>query len=365
MRQFVVCYPEKIYGWERVLRVSYLDQKSLLRDFKERIRLAADLKLDFQKTEHICMFDDYTYEEYRQTIDSWRDNHAIEAGMSHSEFYFLNHLLDVDDFCQFEPDNTGYLVKLPQVYKLSDWFDRFNSFRNTGASFMELSKFDKTGFIVVPRLFSESECDAFTEHFMELRKAGPYPDDITGDASNAFPRLLNMHRSDSVAMGYVFDLRITSIVRDLLGEDFLALQSMFYFKPGSSLGQAWHQDQYYFKAPCIAAWLAVSDANISNGCLHMVDDRLPLLPVHKADPTKSFTNIEIDVTGYFSHPLEVKKGDVIFFDGLVPHSSQPNDSDSFRSSLISHYARAEVRQIAKGYNPVYSSDRQEMFLEEI
>ena len=176
--------------------------------------------------------------------------------------------------------------------------------------------------------------------------------------------MLNMHRWDKKAEDFLFDQRITEIIWSLLGE-YLALQTMVYFKPGGSLGQAWHQDSYYFKLKSMAAWLALDDATTDNGCLNIVPGQFDMLPVIEADPTESFTDIMADVDVSKAYPLELKRGDVAFFDGYVVHGSGKSNSSSSRGALISHYCSVDERSIAAGYNPLLTADKREINLIEL
>jgi phytanoyl-CoA hydroxylase len=61
--------------------------------------------------------------------------------------------------------------------------------------------------------------------------------------------------------------QVFAVLTDLYGEEPLAAQSMFYFKPPQSRGQVLHQDNYYLKVEtgtCIAAWTAIDVADPDN-----------------------------------------------------------------------------------------------------
>jgi ectoine hydroxylase-related dioxygenase (phytanoyl-CoA dioxygenase family) len=150
---------------------------------------------------------------------------------------------------------------------------------------------------------------------------------------------------------------------DLLGEEALAAQSMFYYKPPGARGQALHQDNFYLKVEpgtCIAAWVAIDPADQENGGMVVVpkSQNEPIYCPHEADPAVSFTRHEVDVPeGMSAVPVDLEPGDVLFFNGSVIHGSYPNTSKTrFRRSFICHYAGKSVCKISNFYNPLYRAD---------
>jgi ectoine hydroxylase-related dioxygenase (phytanoyl-CoA dioxygenase family) len=64
-------------------------------------------------------------------------------------------------------------------------------------------------------------------------------------------------------------------MRELLHDDVLAANCMFYYKPPGSRGQAMHQDNFYLLLEpntCVAAWTAIDDPDPENGGMYLVSD---------------------------------------------------------------------------------------------
>lgn len=228
----------------------------------------------------------------------------------------------------------------------------------------QLEQWERDGYIVLRDLFSSEETQSLLEHFMQLHANGPVEgffsplplDESNGDLLRAYPRMLHPHRWDGVARRYLLDRRFEALLHELLGEKPLAAQSMFYFKPPGARGQALHQDNFYLKvAPgtCVAAWVALDAADEQNGGLFVVpgSHKLDVLCPHAADLSKSFTIEEVDVpAGMSAVPVELKAGDVLFFNGSVIHGSFSNTArNRFRRSFICHYVPASTREIADWY----------------
>ena len=235
-------------------------------------------------------------------------------------------------------------------------------------------QFREDGYLVAQGLFRE-EATEMKELFMTLHAAGPIPgyfhpvpaEEAGGDILKQYPRMMHPHRYNKKAMDYMLHPKVMHILADLYGEEPLAAQSMFYFKPPGAKGQALHQDNFYLKVEpgtCIAAWTAVDAADEENGGLFVVPEsnRFDILCPHRADPSVSFTREEVDVPeGYQPVPVIMEAGDVLFFNGSVIHGSYPNtSSDRFRRAFICHYANASATKIGKHYKPLYHHDGREV-----
>ena len=230
-------------------------------------------------------------------------------------------------------------------------------------------QFEEKGYLNVAGLFSKTEADTFIDHYMQLRQEGSKPGDyigvepISNDPLKKFPRMIHMHRWDPVSLDWMLDKRIAETMTGLLNAEPYAVQTMLYFKPPKSRGQALHQDQYYLRVQpgtCIAAWMALDACDEENGCLQVVpgSQNWPLLCTVKADTAVSFTDITVPIPkGTPVEPVIMAPGDVLFFSGQVIHGSGPNrSSDRFRRSLIGHYIAGEAQKVAEFYHPALRMD---------
>lgn len=230
----------------------------------------------------------------------------------------------------------------------------------------QLQQFHKDGFLVVRGLMNKAEAQSLIDHFMTLHQQGvkgqltgyhaPAREDSNGDILRHFPRMMHPHNWDEVSMKYMLDTRYHEVLRSLYADEVLAAQSMLYFKPPGARGQALHQDNFYLKvAPgtCMAAWLALDDADEENGGMFIVpgSHQVGVLCPHPADPQKSFTVEEVDIpNGMTPVACNLKAGDVLFFNGSVIHGSYPNQSqDRFRRAFICHYMSASSTEISQWY----------------
>ena len=245
------------------------------------------------------------------------------------------------------------------------------SVRERALSDQQVSSYHRDGYLVVAGLFTPAEVAELRDTFTAQAANGPVPglSDThwalgPDDPLARYPRMMHPHRHldkpvGSLAMKYMLDRRVGDMLFDLLGEEAIAAQSMFYFKPPGARGQAFHQDNFYLKVEpgnCIAAWVAVDDADEANGTLVVVpgSHRMDVVCPEQSDTTRFFSKDHIPLPpGMREQRLDLAAGDCLFFNGTLIHGSYPNTSTRFRRSFISHYANKSCREIAKFYFPLY------------
>lgn len=229
----------------------------------------------------------------------------------------------------------------------------------------ELAAYHRDGYHVERGLFGADEVARCREYFDGLAAKGEpieghwRPVSAADDPLQRYPRVMHPHMFDPMSRDLLLDSRVRSVLRQLLDEDAVACQTMFYFKPPGSRGQAFHQDNFYLRvkpSTCIAAWLAVDPSTPENGGLrvcpgtHTMDVQCP----EEADTSESFT-IDYVPPPAATEPVDLRlaPGDVLFFTGSVIHGSGPNRTrDTWRRSFISHYIPASATHLGKWYIPM-------------
>jgi len=244
-----------------------------------------------------------------------------------------------------------------------------------------LEPFRRDGFYVGRGLLEAAEVTALRDAFMEQGKNGPVEGLSEYKRQNGriydpsdplafYPRMMHPHHHPhllvgQLAMRCMIHPRIYGYLCDFFGEEPAAVQSMFYFKPPGARGQDLHQDNFYLRVKpgtCIAAWMAVDDADSGNGGMVVVpgSNKLDIVCPTEADRTRFFTDHHVDIpAGMKEMPVSLKAGDVLFFNGSLIHGSYTNTSkDRFRRALICHYAPAASLELSPGYiNPTLFNGR--------
>ncbi|TXK72776.1 phytanoyl-CoA dioxygenase family protein [Paenibacillus sp. N3.4] len=227
-------------------------------------------------------------------------------------------------------------------------------------------QFETDGYLIVKGLFSDqhlSEIDEAFETISHQTIPGYFEPELQADWNDPlkrYPRVMHPHRFNETAKTYMLHQPVMDVLADLYEEEALAAQSMFYYKPPGSRGQALHQDNFYLQVEpgnCIAAWTAIDAADEENGGLLVVPktNHMDIACPVSADAKESFT------THYVKPPKDEKampvvmdRGDVLFFNGNLIHGSYRNKTkDRFRRAFICHYANASATHISNHYRPLY------------
>ena len=236
----------------------------------------------------------------------------------------------------------------------------------------QIAAFRRDGFVVLPQLLSADEITHIRDTYTNLAADGPVPglsdmgavEKCRPDEPLAkWPRLMHPHRHTGteygdLAMRTMLDARVRASLSDIMDDEPLAAQTMFYFKPAGARGQDLHQDNFYLRvAPgtCYAAWIAVDDADPENGGMVVVPesgDMAIVCPDSNGGDARFFTNVHVPVPqGKKEVDVTMKAGDVLFFNGSLIHGSYPNESKTrFRRAFISHYLPKSSAELSQYYD---------------
>jgi ectoine hydroxylase-related dioxygenase (phytanoyl-CoA dioxygenase family) len=189
----------------------------------------------------------------------------------------------------------------------------------------------------------------------ESNKAGiavEHPED-------AVSKVFRLHL-DSVFAAFAHSAEVVDLVSPLIGSDDVdVFLSQFIFKTGGAWGQPWHQDSFYFPfdppRPVVGVWLAVTEATLVNGCLHVLPGS-QTEPVHTHVPDRRpganygyFEIVDHDMSG--SEPVLMDPGDLLVFDSHLMHRSTDNESSGIRAAMVYHYAGGGTIDHSEEYFP--------------
>jgi phytanoyl-CoA hydroxylase len=155
-----------------------------------------------------------------------------------------------------------------------------------------------------------------------------------------------LHTLNPVFKRFSHGEEIAQIARELGLSEPLIHQSMYIFKQPKIGGVIrWHQDASYFYTDPLTVttfWFAIEDATILNGCLQLQPGahRSPLREQFIREENDNTYLQKLDDTPWPNDeqaiPVEVKKGSLVVFHGLLPHFSAPNLSDTSRHAYTLH-----------------------------
>ncbi|MFF0885241.1 phytanoyl-CoA dioxygenase family protein [Streptomyces sp. NPDC003456] len=216
------------------------------------------------------------------------------------------------------------------------------------------------GYLVVPQLLAASEIDALRHEAGRIGRGelgavdGLQPAAADASDDEAARRFLCVHfphKLSALMHSVLSHPEIVATLTGLIGPDVKAMQSMLFTKGEGRPGQAWHQDEFWIPTrdrSLTGVWIAMDDATVENGCLWALPGS------HRTGvlyPDREHTDQRFDCTvesyGFpyeddDAVPLEVKAGDVIFFNGYLLHRSLPNTGrHGMRRALVNHYMSAQ------------------------
>jgi phytanoyl-CoA hydroxylase len=243
----------------------------------------------------------------------------------------------------------------------------------SGIDLMELKEtFDRDGYAVARGLFSAAEVEEIKAEFEMINRTqkdkSSFDDGIRDENDPLFhyPRIVHPHRFNPLARRYLLHPAVKAHLSALMGEEPVATQTMYYFKPPGARGQALHQDNLYLlvePGTCLGAWTAIDRVDRENGCMMVVpgSHRGNLLCQEQGDEQLRRESFSGQVTripkGMKAVEVPMEPGDTLFFSGGLIHGSGPNRSkDRFRRSFIGHYAAGSLEKISKFYLPLVKMD---------
>ena len=224
--------------------------------------------------------------------------------------------------------------------------------------------FGEKGYLKVEQAFTPAEVRSAIQGLVNLA-AGRRPDFkeiiFEAKAREMFPRVPLEERLDYVrklndfvefdpglkAMGY--HPKLLQAVRRIIGEDEIVMYSNFALLKPPRMGREkpWHQDNAYFGFPLdtriVGVWVALDPATVENGCMQL----LPELRRRGANlhfKRRDWQICDAEVLGRRSVAAPLEPGGLLFFDGMLPHGTPENRTDTRRRAVQFHFVAARAKQ---------------------
>lgn len=240
---------------------------------------------------------------------------------------------------------------------------------------MELTRdnaeeFRSHGYTSCREFFTRREAEAIRREVERLQREGLLRN-VAADGDGTTPsrtrrnlQLCPMYMHSRLFRSLPFAPKVQSAISQLIGDPVVLRLDQVFLKPaGDGAGTAWHQDNAYFQIQDplkgTAMWIAVHDATVANGTIHVIPDRFMEALPHERDPGSNH-HIRCWPDESSAVPIELPAGGVAFFAYGTPHCTLGNRTDRDRAGVAFHFVHgdsfAEDRQIGgkpiPGYNPV-------------
>ncbi len=231
----------------------------------------------------------------------------------------------------------------------------------------QIEQFRLQGFLLGPRLVSDTHADLLVEHMFQVLngKSQAQPElsrNLLGDNSaRVVYQIVNIWEADALFREHIYSESLCSMVAQLLDHPVVRVwHDQIQYKPPKIGGPTdWHQDHPYWPvlepADLVSAWMALEDASVANGCMWMVPGSHLWGPYKNGtigtDPETFAPTPELELLPKWTKiepvPCEVKKGQLLFHHCLTWHGSPCNRSDQGRPAIAVHYMPGYTRYVPK------------------
>ena len=202
----------------------------------------------------------------------------------------------------------------------------------------EIERYHQLGVVDPFELFSPKEAGRIKKHVRAPSKGrGP------NGTRNAF-----RHLDCSVIYEACAQPEVIERMAQLMGPDLVLWRTQLFWKRRREKEIPWHQDFANWpiaRGHTVSAWIALDDATRRNGCLEMLpgQNKRPI-EQYRAPGFERFKYQmdlgPIDVTR--SEHMEVRAGQFLLFDDLIPHRSGRNRTWGNRLAIAMRVTRPEV-----------------------
>ncbi|PCJ62660.1 MAG: hypothetical protein COA79_03845 [Planctomycetota bacterium] len=225
--------------------------------------------------------------------------------------------------------------------------------RNLTLSADQIDSFNKNGFVIIRGLYTEEEIELIINlrdeserkvqvngesfkidrAFYDVEKVR----DIESEKSVTLRKIQEVYSSESDFRKVSSSNKILDIVQDLIGDTIYYHSSKLMCKNPGGRRKPWHQDYAYWpdmnNTNQVTVWAAIEPSTRENGCIQIIpgSHKRGLIDHYQGeDYMINEDNIENENIEY----AVMEPGDILFFNVLALHASDPNCSDKPRLATI-------------------------------
>ncbi|MBA3846106.1 MAG: phytanoyl-CoA dioxygenase family protein [Planctomycetes bacterium] len=217
----------------------------------------------------------------------------------------------------------------------------------------QIAHFRTHGYVALPRFLAAEELEALRGELGLLRAAGKLRN-VTTDADGATHsqtrfnlQICPIGPQSPLIEALRFAPQVVSAVGALVGHPVRFVLDQIFLKPANEgAGTAWHQDAAYWPVVTerergLGMWLALDDATVANGTMHVVPGSHRELRPHYRDPDSDHHIRADEPEG--AVPVELPAGGALFFNYGVLHCTRDNRTARDRAGLALHFIADAIR----------------------
>lgn len=234
----------------------------------------------------------------------------------------------------------------------------------------QFAHYQREGYVVEDALTGE-EVEAARERLREYTSGERDPGDIymqveprveRGEVAaeseeQRYRKLSGVVENDELFRELATTDAIVEPIKQLLGPHLKLYRSAVLMKPpkvGSEKGA--HQDAPYWpiqpQEEC-SVWIPLDRATVENGCMQVIpgDHKRGALPHVSVQDDFVIDEDHYDRADLEPQPMDAGEG--LFFHALLPHYTQPNETDRWRRAVVFSYMSARSRYTDDDEQPEY------------
>lgn len=218
----------------------------------------------------------------------------------------------------------------------------------------ELQYFKDYGYTVVNGLFVQDEVNAMLAELQRFQDEGLGRNVSTDPDAKVNYQVIPLNDKSNLFRALPFAPKVVACISSLIGDPFARhLDQIFLKPPGQGVGTDWHQDNAYFgledPTKGTAMWVALHDANLENGTLHVIPNSHLQSFGHARDPGSDH-HIHIEELEGGEVPIEIRAGSAIFFNYGTAHATKQNRSLRERAGVAFHFYNTNYK-LKEGQEP--------------
>jgi len=215
----------------------------------------------------------------------------------------------------------------------------------------QVKHFRNYGYVPVENFFNNDEIRAMLHELERFKREGlghnvaTEGDGTTPSEVDVNYQIIPLKDKSHLFRSLPFHDLVLETVNQLIGDPVVRVLDQIFLKPGhSGTGTDWHQDNGYFQVADptkgTAMWVAMHDATIANGTLHVVPNSHQMVLEHGRDPGSNH-HLHTEVDDSLAVPIPLAAGGVVFFNFGIAHSTRRNNSDKERAGLAYHFLNTD------------------------
>lgn len=224
-----------------------------------------------------------------------------------------------------------------------------------------LAQFQAEGYTVCPAFFDPHELAALRAELERFKREGlgrnvsTDGDGKTHSTTKVNYQIIPLNDKSALMRALPFAPKVVDAITRLIGAPFVRQLDQIFLKPGrTGAGTDWHTDNAYFRisdpTKGTAMWVALHDATLANGTLHVIPRSFLETFEHERDPNSDH-HIHFHADDSRATPVIVPAGGCVFFNYGTGHGTKANNTDHERAGLAFHFLRTD-------YIPPHYNERQ-------